>query len=115
MYSINDLKNLSLLKTSKLTGTRFTTKLEDEIKLCIHDKNTDIVYSITITKDKRTEDKYFIKSDNYDKRKFIANGEAQLIFFNPIIIMKIGGSAKSKENLYFAVDSNIDIYKEENE
>lgn len=112
MYSVKDLEDLSLLKTSKLTGTKFTTKLENIIRLYIHDKNTDIVYKITITKDKRSEDKYIIKSDNYNNRKFIANGEAQMIFFNPVIIMKIGNSAKSKENLYFTVDSNIDLYKE---
>lgn len=109
MSSLKDLKNLTILKSSKAIGTQFVIKLEDNITIFIHDKKTNLVNSITIVKDKRTADKYNIKSDSY-KGKFIANGDPQMIFFNPVIIAKIGAATKSKENIYFAVDSNIDLY-----
>jgi hypothetical protein len=108
MESINDLK---LLRASKSMGTQFVTKLEDNITIYIHNKDSNIVEKITITKDKRSTDKYIVKSDKFEKRKFIADGELQMIYFNPVIIAKVGATAKSRENIYFTVDSNIDLYE----
>ena len=110
-YSIEILKDLSIMKQSKSMGTRFTTSLEDDKDIYLHDKNTNLVFKISIVKDKRSNDKYFIKTDQFDKKKFIANGEPQMIFFNPIVIVKIGATTKTKGNLYFTVDDNIDIYE----
>ena len=105
--------NLKILKASKAMGTQFVTKLKDNIIIFIHDiNNNSIVGKITITKDKRSETKYIVKSDKFDDGKFIANGEAQMIYFDPVIIAKIGSSSKSKENIYFTVDSNIKLYEE---
>ena len=108
MESINDLK---LLKASKSMGTQFVTKLEDSITIYIHNKDSNIVEKITITKDKRSTDKYMVKSDKFAKGKFIANGELQMIYFKPVIIAKVGATAKSRENIYFTVDDNIDLYE----
>jgi hypothetical protein len=33
-----------------------------------------------------------------------------MILFDPIVLAKIGTGSKSKENIYFVVDDNIDIY-----
>lgn len=110
METNNDLK---ILRTSKAMGTQFVTKLEDNIIVFIRDiKSDNIIGKITITKDKRSETKYIVKSDKFDKGKFITNGEAQMIYFDPVIIAKVGATTKSKENIYFTVDSNIELYEE---
>lgn len=111
MRSIDILKDKKLLKISKAAGTKYTTKLEDDIVLYVLNKKNNSVYEINIVKDKRTTDKYNVKSEEYDKIKFITDGSAQVIFFDPIVIAKIGATAKSKENIYFAVDDYIEIYE----
>ena len=108
--NLNDLGEKTLLKASKAAGTQFVTKLEDDIAIFIHDKKTNIVKKFSIVKDKRSENKYMIKSDEFAKGKFVANGEPQMIYFNPVIIAKIGATAKTKENIYFTVDDNLDLY-----
>ena len=108
--NLNNLAEKTLLKASKAAGTQFVTKLEDDITIFIHDKKTNIVKKFSIVKDKRSENKYMIKSDEFAKGKFIANGEPQMIYFNPVIIAKIGATAKTKENIYFTVDDNLDLY-----
>ena len=108
--NLNDLAEKTLLKASKAAGTQFVTKLEDDITIFIHDKKTNIVKKFSIVKDKRSENKYMIKSDEFAKGKFVANGEPQMIYFNPVIIAKIGATAKTKENIYFTVDDNLDLY-----
>ena len=108
--NLNDLGEKTLLKASKAAGTQFVTKLEDDITIFIHDKKTNMVKKFSIVKDKRSENKYMIKSDEFAKGKFVANGEPQMIYFNPVIIAKIGATAKTKENIYFTVDDNLDLY-----
>ena len=105
-----ELSDFKVLKTSKAMGTQFVTKLEDSITVYIHNKDNDTVEKITITKDKRTENKYIVKSDKF-KGKFVADGKAHMIYFNPVVIAKVGATTKSKENIYFTVDSNIVIYE----
>lgn len=105
------LEGKKLLKASKAFGVKFTTKLEDDITIYAFDKIGNNVYEINIVKDKRTSDKYFIKSEIFGKTKFIANGSVQAIFFCPMIMAKIGTSIKSKDNIYFIVDDNIDLYE----
>ena len=111
MKSVDVLEGKSLLKLSKAIGTKYTTKLEDDITLYALDKKSNSVYVFNIVKDKRTADKYFVKSEEYDKIKFVADGSVQMVFFGPIILAKIGATVKSKENIYFAVDDNIEIYE----
>ena len=111
MRSIDILEGKKLLKLSKAAGTKYTTKLEDDITIYVLNKKNNSVYEINIVKDKRTADKYNVKSEEYDKIKFVADGSTQVIFFGPIVIAKIGVTAKSKENIYFAVDDDIEIYE----
>lgn len=108
---MEELNGLKILRVSKAMGTQFVTKLEDNITVYIHNKKNDTVIKLNIVKDKRTNDKYMVKYDN-TKGKFIANGDAQMIYFDPVIIAKVGATAKSRENIYFTVDDNIDIYEE---
>jgi len=110
MYSTEILQFKDKLKISKAFGTKFVTKLEDKLEIFVHDKNTNNIFKIEIVRDKRTEDKYFIKTNEFEKGKFIANGDPQMIFYDPIIIAKVGATVKSKENIYFTVDDNIDLY-----
>jgi hypothetical protein len=107
MYNLSDIKELNLLKTSKMSGTKFTIKLEDKLNIFIHDKNTDIVYKISILK---SNSNYIIKSDEYSDKVFFPNGDAQMIYFNPVIIAKVGTTSKNKDSIYFIVDDNIDLY-----
>ena len=108
---MQNLDELKLLKTSKSLGTQFVTKLEDNITIFIHNKKTNIVEKINIVKDKRSTDKYMVKSDKFDKYIFVTDGEPQMIYFGPVIIAKVGATAKSRENIYFTVDSYIDLYE----
>lgn len=105
------IDGLKLLKASKSVGTQFVTKLEDSITIFIHNKKTNMVEKITIVKDKRSSDKYMVKSDKFEKGKFVTNGEPQMIYFEPVVIAKVGATAKSKENIYFTVDPDIDLYE----
>ncbi len=105
------MEDKKLLKISKAVGTKFTTKLEDDITIYAFDKNSGRQYEINIVKDKRTTNKYFVKSELFGKTKFVADGSVQAIFFGPMIMAKIGASAKSKDNIYFIVDDNIDLYE----
>lgn len=108
---IYELEGKKLLKISKAVGTKFTTKLEDDIIIYAFDKRNNNVYEINIVKDKRTADKYFVKSEIFGKTKFVADGSVQAIFFGPMIMAKIGASSKSKDNIYFTVDENIELYE----
>ena len=108
---IYELEGKKLLKTSKSVGTKFTTKLEDDITIYAFDTISNNVYEINIVKDKRTSDKYFVKSEIFGKTKFVADGSVQAIFFGPMIMAKIGASSKSKDNIYFVVDENIELYQ----
>ena len=108
---IYELEGKKLLKTSKAVGTKFTTKLEDDITIYAFDKRNNNVYEINIVKDKRTADKYFVKSEVFGKSKFVIDGSVQAIFFGPMIMAKIGASSKSKDNIYFIVDENIELYE----
>ena len=108
---IYELEGKKILKTSKAVGTKFTTKLEDDITIYALDKRNNNVYEINIVKDKRTTDKYFVKSKVFAKTKFVADGSIQGIFFDPFIAAKIGATTKSKDNIYFIVDDYIDLYE----
>ena len=112
MSLIDNLDGLKLLKSSKLIGTQYVTKLSDNITIFIREEKTNIVKKLSIVKDKRSENKYIVKSENFAKCKFIADGEPHMVYFEPIIIAKIGSGAKSKENIYFTVDSDIYLYEE---
>lgn len=111
MISMNELKEKKLLKTSKSLGMQYTTKLKDENIIYVLNKRSNIIYEINIVKDKRTSNKYFIKTEIFDKKKFVADGSIQGIFFDPLILAKIGATSKSKENIYFTVDDYIELYE----
>ena len=110
MYPIDVLKGKSCLKKSRLTGTQFVIKLEGSFEVYVHNKSNNNIFKISFKKDNRSENKYIINSDKFGKGKFITNGELQMILFDPIVLAKIGTGSKSKENIYFVVDDNIDIY-----
>lgn len=105
------LEDKKILKISKAIGTKYTTKLEDDITIYALNKKSNFVYEINIVRDKRTSDKYFVKTKEFGKTKFVADGSVQGIFFDPIIFAKIGATAKSKDNIYFVVDDYIELYE----
>ena len=107
------LENLKKLKVSKSPGTRFVTKLKDSNIIYIHNTTNNNINKINIKKDKGSEDKYIIESGGFfSKVKFSADGNFHMILFDPVIIAKIGATSKSKENIYFALNDDIDLYEE---
>ena len=111
MKSSDVLEGKKLLKQSKAMGTKYTTKLEDEFTIFILNKNNNSVYEINFVKDKRTSNKYFVKSDEYGKTKFVADGSVQAVFFGPLVLAKIGASTKSKDNIYFEINNSVELYQ----
>ena len=109
---IDILKDKKLLKSSKAIGTKFVTKIKYSFSIYIHNKSNNNVYEMFFIK---TNDKYTITSniDGYGENTFVPNTELQMIFFDPIVIVKNGSSAKTEENIYFVVDDNIDLYEDQ--